>query len=608
MTLKVPNETSNETNPVTDRGLSEHENPTPITKPRPMRRIGLAIGALLLLGAIGGFVVTRSPAAKPDKAGKGGKDQVTPVLVATVTQKTVPVQISAIGHVQADSTVSVTPQAGGRITSVLFKKGEEVHKGQLLFTLDDRSQSASMQQVRGGVAKDQAQVQQARAVMEKDLGLVKQARSVVDKDLGLIGQAQATLARDQGLVRQAEATLAKDEAQGQFAQAQSDRYNNLYKQGAISQDQAQQYNANSKVSAATLQADREAITNAGAVVRSDEIAIENAKAVMAGDQVAIENAEAVVKGDKAAIENAEAVLSGDGGALNNAEVQSSYTKIYAPIDGRAGNILVTEGNVVQANSNNPLVVIQKIRPIQVAFAVPESNLPEIQKRMDNGNLPVDVTFTGSDHPIAGRLSFLNNTVDNATGSIQLIGDFDNAEGNLFPGQFVNTTLTLKQQQNATVVPAQAVQNGPNGQFVFVVKPDDTVENVPVVASPSVDGLDVIQKGVQPGDQVVVDGQANLVTGSKIRVKDPNSDAKGSDNSDSKNPANPQKSGSWKSKSKDTGNAAPDAAGNNSANSTASPTANPTASPAASNGDAAPPQGKKHHRKKPDTAPTPGGNP
>lgn len=475
----------------------------PPRRPFPKKRIGFAAGLLLL--ATAGFFGMRSQAAKPEKADRNGRAQITPVTVATVTQKTVPVQISAIGHVQSDSTVSVTPQASGRITGVFFKKGQEVHKGQLLFTLDDRSQTASMQQAQGTVAKDQAQVQQARATLAKDLGQVEQAR--------------ATLAKDQGLVRQAQATLAKDQAQAQLAQSQSDRYNNLYKQGAISQDQAQQYATNSKASAATIQSDQAAIDNAQAVVRSD--------------QVAIANAEAVVKGDQAAIENTQAVVSADGGALSNTEVQASYTKIYAPIDGRAGDILVTEGNVVQANGNSPLVVIQKIRPIQVSFAVPETNLPELQKHMNNGKLKVDVTFTGSNRPISGLLSFMNNTVDASTGTIQLIGEFDNSQGQLFPGQFVNTTLTIAEEPNATVVPAQAVQNGPNGQFVFVVKPDSTVENVPVVANGTIGGLDVIQKGVQPGDQVVTDGQANLVTGSKIRAKDPNSSGSNPDAANNK---------------------------------------------------------------------------
>ncbi|MEE3715661.1 efflux RND transporter periplasmic adaptor subunit [Tumidithrix elongata RA019] len=429
------------------------------------RRIGLTLAGLLLLGIVGFFSFRALTATKSDDSGKKGdrQGQVIPVAVATVTQKTVPIQLQAIGNVQAGSTVSVTPQAGGQITGVYFKKGQEVHKGDLLFTIDNRSQTASIQQAQGVLARDQASVQQARA----------------------------TLAKDLGLVRQAEATLAKDEAQAQLAQAQSNRYNDLYKQGAISQDQAQQYATSNRVSEAVLQGDREAITNALAVV----------------------------EGDKAAIANAEALLATDEGAYQNVQVQASYTQIYAPIDGRVGNILVTEGNVVQANSSNPLVTIAQINPIQVSFAIPEANLPEIQKRMQNGKLNVDVTFAGNTRPISGTLTFINNTVDNTTGTIQLIGDFNNAEGKLFPGQFVNTTLTLTQEPNAIVVPAQAVQNGANGQFVFVVNPDDsTVTNVPVVATATIDGLDVIQKGLKPGDQVVTDGQANLVTGSKVRVK------------------------------------------------------------------------------------------
>jgi multidrug efflux system membrane fusion protein len=227
----------------------------------------------------------------------------------------------------------------------------------------------------------------------------------------------------------------------------------------------------------------------------------------------------VVEGDKAAIANAEALVLTDEAAYKNIEVQSSYTEIYAPIDGRAGNILVTEGNVVQANSSNPLVNIAQINPIQVSFAIPEVNLPEVQKRMQNGRLKVDVTFTGNPSPISGTLTFINNTVDSTTGTIQLIGDFSNGGGKLFPGQFVNTTLTLSEETDAIVVPAQAVQNGPNGQFVFVVNPEDnTVKNVPVVASSTIDGLNVVQKGLKPGDQVVIDGQANLVSGSKVQPK------------------------------------------------------------------------------------------
>lgn len=426
------------------------------------RRVGLAVVGLLLLGTLGFFGMRAgAKSAKPDKGTKG--QQATPVTIGTVTQKTVPVQLQAIGNVQAESTVSVTPQIGGAITGVFFKKGQAVKKGQLLFTIDDRTAQATIQQAQGTLTRDLAQIQQARATYNKDLTVV----------------------------RQAQANLAKDQAQAKYAQAQSNRYNNLYQQGAVTLDQTQQYAANSQTYAATLQADQQAIANAQAALGVDQ----------------------------ATIKNAEGVVESDEGVLQNAQVQLSYTKIYAPIDGRAGDILVTQGNVVQAGNSTALVKIDQIHPIRVSFAVPEANLPEIQKRAQNGKLTVDVTFPNTgDRPLKGVLSFVNNTIDNTTGTIQLLGEFDNAIGNLWPGQYVNTTLTLMTQPHATVVPSQAVQNGPNGQFVFVVKPDMTVENVPVAVSSTIDGLDVVQKGLQPGNQVVLDGQSNLVTGGKVRTK------------------------------------------------------------------------------------------
>src|SRR6476661_6393409 len=554
--------------------------------------IALFLLGLLLVGGLGFLVWQRSTAPQAEKPSRRGRPQITPVTVATVTKKTVPIQLQAIGNVQSSSTVSVTAQASGRITGVYFKKGQEVKKGQLLFSIDDRSQTASIQQAQGIVAKSQAQVQQATANLSKDQGVVEQARATLDKDRGIVEQAKATLKKDQGLVEQAKmtlekdqgavkqaiATLTKDRAQAQYAEAQSQRYAALYEQGVISQDQAQQYATSSRAAAATVDLDQQAIANAETAVKSDRIGIANAESVVKGDLVAIanaetavksvlvgienaetavksdlvgiENARAVVEGDRAAIEGSQAGLSADGGALKNAQVQSSYTKVYAPIDGRAGNILVTIGNVVQASTDKPLVTISTINPIQVAFSVPESNLPDIQKYADNGKLKVDVTFAGNNRPISGTLSFVNNTVDNATGSIQLIGDFNNADGKLFPGQFVNTTLTLSQQPNAIVVPSQAVQTGPNGQFVFVTQEDDTVENVPVVVSNTINGLTVIKKGLDAGDEVVTDGQANLVDGSKIRIKTA-ADAK--DNSDKTKGNNSDTSGAKETGVKSGGN-------------------------------------------------------
>ncbi len=489
----VPQESLNQQSPLQLKNSPEESlSPTPAPEPKNsvIKRIGIALLALLLLGG-GGYLITHSNSkSKTDQSAKQ-RSRSTPVSVATVTQQAVPIQLQAFGNVTAYSTVAVTPQAGGQITGIFFRKGQGVKKGQLLFTLDDRTQAASIQQAQGTLAKDQALVQQAKANLAKDQGLIEQARS--------------TLSKDQGLVRSAQANLAKDAAQSKYTQAQSDRYNRLYKQGAVSQDQAQLYSANSLSAAATLQADQEAISNARDVVR--------------GDQVAIKNAEEVVKGDLAAIQNAQAVLAGDEAAFKNTQVQSSYTKIYSPINGRAGDILVNQGNVVQANNSTPLVKINQTNPIQVTFSVPETNLHQIQKYASNNKLPVSITFPNDpQNPIKGELTFVNNVVDTTTGTIQLIGVFANPEDKLVPGQYVQTTLTLTTIPNAIVVPSQAVQTGPKGQFVFVVKPDNTVENIPVNVSSTFNNLSVIESGLQPNQTVVTDGQANLVPGATVKVQ------------------------------------------------------------------------------------------
>jgi multidrug efflux system membrane fusion protein len=427
------------------------------------KRIGLGLICLSLLAGLG-FLSTHNTVAQT-KSGraKNQGSQVTPVTVATATQRAVPIQLQAIGTVQSWATVSVTPQVGGRITGVYFKRGQDVKKGQLLVTIDDRTELAAVQQAEGTLARDLAQVQQAQATKNKDLTVV----------------------------RQAQANLAKDKAQQQFTTAEANRYDTLFNQGAVSKEQAQQYSSNNGAQLATLDADKQAIANAQAAVQVDDAAIKNAQGVVAADQA----------------------------ALDSAKVQLSYTKIYSPIDGRVGNILVDAGNVVAANSSNPLVVIAQIHPIQVSFAVPEANLPEIQKYMSNNKLTVNVTFPNSNTlPIPGVLTFVNNTIDNTTGTIQLLGSFDNDQGQLWPGQYVNTTLTLTTQPNATVVPSQAVQTGTNGQFVFVLKPDSTVQNVPVTTGSTINGLTVVKNGIQPGTQIVTDGQANLVSGNKVQIK------------------------------------------------------------------------------------------
>jgi multidrug efflux system membrane fusion protein len=203
-------------------------------------------------------------------------------------------------------------------------------------------------------------------------------------------------------------------------------------------------------------------------------------------------------------------------------VQLSYTEIRAPIGGRTGSLLLHQGNVVKANDvGNPMVVINRIHPIYVAFSVPEAQLAEIKRYQAGGPLPVEAQVNGVPGGVVrGKLTFVNNTVDPSTGTIQLKATFENDENALWPGQFVNVALTLTRQTGAILVPSQAVQSGQKGQYVFVVKADQTVEARPVVPG-AIDGRHVvITSGLQPGERVVTDGHLRLAPGTRVDVKTP----------------------------------------------------------------------------------------
>jgi len=264
-------------------------------------------------------------------------------------------------------------------------------------------------------------------------------------------------------LKQAEAILARDVAQLENALQQLRRYGDLVKKQYVSQEQYDQIR-----------------TNAGAL-------------------------EAVVQADKAAVETAK--------------VQLSYCHIYSPMDGRAGSLLVNEGNLVRVNDATPLVIINQINPINVAFSLPEQNLSEIKKRMAGGKLKVEAISPDSEDRLEeGALSFIDNAVDRTTGTIKLKGTFTNTNRRLWPGAFVKAALTLSNQPDAIVIPSQAVQTGQDGQHVFVLKGDSAVELRSVVVSRTLDGEAVVEKGLQPGEKVVTDGQFLLGPGTKVELK------------------------------------------------------------------------------------------
>jgi len=387
-----------------------------------------------------------------------------PVAVAVVEQRTMPLQIQAIGTVEAYSVVSVRAQVGGELLRVHIKDGQIVQKGDLLFTIDPRPFEATLAQAQANLAKDLVQVQQARAVLERDLARVAQAK----------------------------AALARDEAQAKNATTQVQRYADLVNRELVSREQYDQIVTNSEALAAS--------------VRADEADVRSAEETVRADQAAIRSAEQTVKADEAAVENAK--------------LQLGYTTIRSPIDGRAGSLILNEGNIVRAggNSDSTLLVINQVRPTYVSFTVPQQQLPTIRRYMAMEKLEVAAVPAGDPRPVIGTVTFVDNTVDTATGTIRLKATFANEEGRLWPGQFANVTLTLASEPDALVVPSAAIQNGPQGTYVFVAKDDLTVENRRVVVARAQGNETIVAKGLQPGEKVVIDGQPRLTQGAKVEIR------------------------------------------------------------------------------------------
>lgn len=221
---------------------------------------------------------------------------------------------------------------------------------------------------------------------------------------------------------------------------------------------------------------------------------------------------------RTAVDTAAATVQADEAALLSARVQLSYCTVRSPIDGRVGRLLINVGNVVKAN-DVPLVTITQVRPIRVAFAVPEAQLGTIRRRVAAGAVPV-LAGPQNDpgHPVQGTLDFIDNAVDRATGTILLKARFANDDDALWPGQFVNVKLDIATKNGAVVVPTPAVQNGQQGPFVFVVKADQSVESRKVRLGPAAGDVTAIEDGLAAGDTVVTDGQLRLFPGARVKTR------------------------------------------------------------------------------------------
>ena len=314
-------------------------------------------------------------------------------------------------------------------------------------------------------------------------------------------QAQANVSKDVALQKQAEANLAKDLAQSKYGDIETKRYATLVEQGVVSREQYDQIRSNADSLKATVEADR------------------------------------------AAIHSAEESIKVDTAAVDSVKVELSYCYIRSPIDGRAGQRLVEIGNVVNpggssgggasnnanggnSGSSNSLLVIERIDPIYGDFTIPQDNLAVVQQQMRQGTLKTEVRLPDATDPIAGQLTFLDNAVQSATGTINLRATIPNSDHRFWPGRFVNIRLVLSTIHGAVLVPATAPQMSAKGSFVYVIKQDSTAEQRQVTLGQRQGDLVVIEKGVEPGERVVTIGQIGVTPGGKVRVEQPGQSGNG----------------------------------------------------------------------------------
>lgn len=288
-------------------------------------------------------------------------------------------------------------------------------------------------------------------------------------------QAEANLLKDRALLQQAQANVERDKAAADFSATQAARIRKLAAEGIFAGEQLDQAEADLKSKNSSTRADEATVESVRAAVRADEVTISNAK------------------------------------------LNLSYCRIQAPMSGRTGNLMLKRGNLIKA-TDVELVSIHQIRPIYVTFAVPEVQLPEIRRRMQGSKLQVTAMIQDvRPDSVDGTVTFLDNAVEPTTGTIRLKGTFENTNDKLWPGQFVEVRLRLSEIPNVAVIPPSALQTGQKGDYVYVVKSDDTVEQRSVKISLRGDQFLAVAQGLQPGEKVVTDGQVRLAPGSKVKA-------------------------------------------------------------------------------------------
>lgn len=389
----------------------------------------IVIVALIALGATTLRRASSSSRESADKTGpstagagggKGGRGGAgagvpLPIVAAPVTVRDIPIYLEGLGTVIASNTVTIKSRVDGELQKVNFREGDEVRQGQLLAQIDPRPFEVQL--------------------------------------------------------HQAEAMLARDTAQLTDAQVNFQRYEKLFHEGVLAQQQ--------------------------------------------------------VDSQRALVGQLQGTIGADRAQIENAKLQLTYTRITAPISGRVGLRLVDAGNIVRAADPNGLLVITQLHPIAVLFSLPEDALPSILKQMKKGSLSVDAYTRDDTQKITtGKLLTISNQIDPTTGTDKLKAVFDNVDNTLWPNQFVNIHLLLDVKKDALTVPVAGVLRGSQGAYAYVVKPDKTVEVRSITPGVTEGNIASIESGLQAGELVVTDGQDKLQPGSKVDVRTPGAGGQG----------------------------------------------------------------------------------
>jgi len=344
---------------------------------------------------------------KPTSSRQAGPPPPAPVEVATVEQRSMPIEMKSIGTVEPIATVQIKSKVQGEILQVHFADGAQVKAGDALFSIDPRTFDAAL--------------------------------------------------------KRAQANFAIAQTTADNASEQAERYTTLIKRGVASKEQTSQF-----------------LTTA-----------ESQKSELAARQADVDEA----------------------------RLSLEWTRVTAPISGRAGAALLKAGNIAQPNVDT-LAVINQMQPIYVAFSLPESSLASVRQWMTKGQVVVTAYEPDSGRELGfGTLSFVDNSVDRASGMITFKATFPNTEESLWPGQFVDVTVKLAEEANSIVIPSTAISEGQKGSQVFVVEGDKAVLR-PVEVERSVGSFSVIKSGLQPGERVITRGQLRVSAGGKVAVKDP----------------------------------------------------------------------------------------